>query len=784
MTVFSTVLRRIGKRLKLLILLSMMGLVQAAETADLIGEEPLRLGSHIEILEDPSGQLSPFDIQQPELADRWQANPQSRVNLGYSGTVVWLRFQLDAAQSIHKEWDLVIANPLLDYLDLYQIFEASGPRLIYRGGMSRPFNSRSQNHRYFIVPVSVYQPTTYLMRLESSPLTPSTITAYPSNQFWTPLQQADIVNWLFYGMILAMVFYNLFLFSTVRDLSYLYYVLFILSFGALHLSLDGYLYQYIWPLESGYDFRINYWLTHLTVIFAGLFIAQFLDLKRFAPPLFWLILMLVAVQPIAMVLAHWLSRSLYASLLTHTLYLKLLLAVFVGVYAWRRGMVAAKFFVLAWLLFAFGNVLYLAMRSGWLNLDLNPMWASKTGGFAEAMLLSFALAHRIRVLRDDRERARMRAEAQSQFLAQVSHEIRTPLNGVLGMTEVLNRTELNEEQKDCVRLIQGSGQSLMVLINDILDYSKLEAGKMVLHPDRVDPRAVTEQQVQLFLSQAEQKGLSIQLSIADEVPVKVVLDVQRLRQILSNLISNAIKYTEKGHVDVQLTLQTQPSPLLQWRIRDTGIGIPADALTKVFTLYQQVEEHRQSWAGGTGLGLAICRDLVDLMKGEISVRSESGEGTEFDVRIPFTTQFSREIAEDTPTVSAAASLLEGLNVLVAEDNLVNQRVIQGLLEKMGHTVRLFNNGQDIVDHYQQTDRQQQSYDVILMDCEMPELDGYAATQAIRAYEQAQGLMPIPIIALTAHALEDVHQRCLKSGMNEFLTKPINTRRLARVLEGL
>lgn len=761
------------------LILSMLGFLSASETAELIDDRPVRLAPYIEVFEDTTGRLSPFDIQQPELADRWVDNQSSRVNRGYSSSVIWLRFSLDAAQSIHKEWDLVFANPLLEYLDLYQIFDASGPRLIYRGGMSRPFNSRMQNHRYFIVPVSVYQPTTYLLRLESSPLTPSTITAYPSNQFWTPLQQADIVNWLFYGVILAMVFYNLFLFITVRDFSYLYYVLFVFSFGALHLSLDGYLYQYLWPLERGYDFRINFWLTHLTVIFAGLFIAHFIDLKRIAPRLFWLLILLVLLQPVGMVLAYYWPRDTYALIMTSALYLKLITAVLVGLYAWRKGMVAAKFFVLAWLLFAVGNILYLMLRGGWLDLDLNPMWASKTGGFAEAMLLSFALAHRIRVLRDDRERARMRAEAQSQFLAQVSHEIRTPLNGVLGMTEVLSRTPLNEEQRDCVHLIQGSGQSLMSLINDILDYSKLEAGKMVLHPDRVDPRSLTEQQAQLFQTQAEQKGLRLNLAIADEVPNRVVLDVQRLRQILSNLISNAVKYTEKGQIDIELTLLTQPSPCLLWRIKDSGIGIPGDALSSLFTLYQQVEEHRQAWAEGTGLGLAICRDLVELMGGQITVQSEVNKGTEFNVWIPFEMQLHRDTTEDGYAPGNVGS--STLNILVAEDNMVNQRVIQGLLEKMGHKVTLVNNGREVVEYYQQEDRE---CHVILMDCEMPEMDGYAATEAIRSYEHEHGKMPIPIVALTAHALEDVHQRCLKAGMNEFLTKPINTRRLSRVLDSL
>ncbi|GGX48204.1 hybrid sensor histidine kinase/response regulator [Saccharospirillum salsuginis] len=765
-------------RLVYLCLLFVLAVPLEAAQTNLQNDGVHNIAPNIEIYEDPSGRRSPFEILSPEEADQWYRNDQDALNRGYDNTVVWLRFTLDASRSIHKQWDLVLANPLLDYIDLYQIFDDSGPRLLYRSGMARPFDNRLEDHRFFIFPLEVYGSTTYLMRIEAQATSIIPVHAYPENEFWSPLLKADILNWLYFGVILAMATYNLFLFVTVRDTSYLFYVLFISTFGLLQLSLDGYFYQYLWWNDRGFDYRINFWLAALAVIFAALFILRFLSLRQLSGRIARVMGAVIVVQLIYVGLTFQLEMDTFARLFAPNLILFMLLAIALAIYSWRRGIYAAKYFCLAWTLFGIGNLLFLGARSGWITLPFPPMFASKLGSFLETMLLSFALAHRIRSLRDERERERMRAEAQSQFLAQISHEIRTPLNGVLGMTDVLARTPLTDEQKTYVDTIQGSGASLLTLINDILDFSKIEAGKMELHREKVTLPILARQQLQLFRSQAEEKQLTLDLDIAAAVPEDVIIDVQRLRQILANLISNAIKFTDSGSITLSLALDTSgPRPQLVFRVRDTGIGIPLKAQENLFSLYHQVDPRRQ-FGSGTGLGLAICQQLVTLMGGSIEVRSEPDRGSEFTVRVPFDPVSGHTPIEVKSMTEAART---GLKVLVAEDNMVNQRVIEGLLSKLGHEVTLVRNGNEAV-----TERCKSDFDcdLVLMDCEMPDVDGYKATRFIREYEQSQGKPAIPIVALTAHALEDVRNRCLSAGMDDFLTKPINTRLLTRVLARL
>ena len=633
-----------------------------------------------------------------------------------------------------------------------------------------------KNIVFFILPLEVYGPTTFLLRVDSTAYSALPMTLYPSQDFWATLQLGDIGNWLFYGVILSMVTYNLFLYLTVRDSSYLWYVLFIGCFGLLQFSLDGYLYQYLWWPDQGYDHRINFWLTTLALGFAGCFIFKFLDLNRVSPALTITLLTAVGCQLVLALLAFVLDGRLMGRLLTLNGILFMNLALLVGIYAWIKGLVAAKFFVLAWALFYLGNMLFLVNGAGWFELPWSPILSSKLGSFLETMLLSFALAYRIRVLREEGERDRMRAEAQSYYLAQISHEIRTPLNGVLGMTEVLAGTRLDQEQRGYVDTIQGSGSSLLTLINDILDYSKIEAGKMDLYLESVAIRPLVEQQIQLFRAQAEQKGLLLDYHFDPTLPRCMQLDAQRLRQVLSNLISNAIKFTDSGSVTLRVQREDQADqPRLICTVSDTGVGIAAAEFDSLFTAYNQLTATRQRDGKGTGLGLAISHQLVQLMGGELSVTSQPNQGSEFRVTIPLLGGKDEVGLGDNNSKSS----LTGLNILVAEDNVVNQKVIQGLLEKLGHRVILATNGDDTV---AQRKRPDCCANLILMDCEMPDMDGYRATRLIRDYEREHQQQPMPIVALTAHALEEVRQRCLDAGMDDFLTKPVNTRRLIKVLD--
>ncbi len=372
-------------------------------------------------------------------------------------------------------------------------------------------------------------------------------------------------------------------------------------------------------------------------------------------------------------------------------------------------------------------------------------------------------------LREAKERAEQSEQYKEQFLANMSHEIRTPMNSIVGFTRLLEETGLTKHQKDYVEAIKTSGDNLLVIINDILDLSKINAGKLDLSEECWNFKGGVKSVVNQFIPLCEEKELGMKLNMAEGLPDYIIADKVRVSQILTNLLSNAVKFTDSGGVQLDIT---KTESHIVFAVKDTGIGIAEEDLAGIFESFTQVKIGRDANMHGTGLGLAITKKLVEKMGGEVEASSAPGVGSRFSFSIPCrvgTPLHESVVTEEHYTPNS----LSDIHVLVAEDNRLNQRLIKTILKQWDVEFSMVSNG---LEAFNAVKRNRDKYDVVLMDVQMPVMDGLEATEAIRELDIA-----VPIVALTAHALESEMQRCKQSGMNDFMAKPFKKEDLIDVI---
>src|SRR5450830_454993 len=574
------------------------------------------------------------------------------------------------------------------------------------------------------------------------------------------------------GALGALALYNFFIYSFTRRSAYLYYSLFVISTAlAWAMPFNVFVDLFGWYLEP-----VHYVPFFLMPVFSTLFYLRFLELKTRAP-LLAKISRINIVLPLLLLPTSFLAIGVAHKLVTVVIAFYMVLALISGIVAWRRGFQPARYFVLAYIAVLAPALMVLPANMGLLPpIDANVPLLVLVGGTVDALMLAFALADEIRLLSgrmeqqvatrtDDlvrantaltaaKEHAEVVSRHRIDFLSAMSHYIRTPMAGIIGMLKLgLRDPAVRGRTEEYLRIGLRNGESLLVILNDILDYSKIDAGKLTLETTSFDLGRLIADAIAILQGQAEAKGLQLRAAFEDELPRYVIGDPTRIRQILVNLLGNAIKFTESGEVLLSVRAsphQQQDRRSFVFSVHDTGPGIEADVQRRLFQKFEQGDYSTTRRYGGTGLGLAICKELAGLMGGTIGVASTPGFGARFDVAIPLAlVDGSAALVDPGAGAGAPGAHRRRLRILCAEDVRTNQIIIKALLDAMGHEVVIVADGAEALQALA-ADSSQGDFDMVLMDGRMPVLDGLQATRQIRAGLGVRNPR-IPIIALTANA---------------------------------
>ncbi|AIN61775.1 sensor histidine kinase [Pseudomonas soli] len=642
-------------RYLLIVLLGCLPLLAGAvEFDDATGRLPL--GRYMQVYEDHEGSASIAQVSAGAFAKRFHAHHDEVLNAGYSTSVFWLRVDLAYAATpspAPRQWLLELAYPPLDHLELY-LPDAQGTyRLAQRTGDALPYASRQirQNNYLFELPLRPGQATTAYLRLQSEGSIQAPLTLWSAQAYLEDQPTRLYVLGMIYGVLLVMLVYNLFLYLSVRDVSYLYYILYIASFGLYQVSVNGAGIAYFWPDSP-------WWANAATPFFigaAGLFGCQFarhfLQLGNLSRGLDRLLKGLMAGGALVMVLAVTLR---YGVALRMATLLALLFTVSIfsaGLYAWWRGLRVARWFIIAWTAFLVGGLVNTLMVLGYLPNLFITMYASQLGAALEVALLSLALADRINSLREQQAQALRETgrtleqmnlqlarsnRLKDEFLATVTHELRTPMNGVIGSLELLHTLPMSAEQAQYHRTATGSAQDMMAMVDDILILTELQAGRLRNHGMAFSLRRLLQELRAGYASQALAKGLYLSLDIPADLPDSLVGDAQKLARCLACLVDNGLKFTHQGGVTVQARgRRTGPDSLaLSLTVSDSGIGFDDLDQAVLYQRFFQVDGSMTRRYGGLGIGLSICRQLSELIGATLSHESTQGLGSRFELTLP------------------------------------------------------------------------------------------------------------------------------------------------------
>ena len=769
-------------RYLLMLLLCLPLLASAVEFDEFT--QSLPLGRAMQVYEDAAGQATIADVRAQAAAGHFKTHDKATLNAGYSRSVFWLKIDLQYRPSnpdAQRTWLLELAYPPLDHLDLYLPDAVGNYQLIRRTGDALPFASREirQNNYLFNLDFKPDQTQTVYLRLQSEGSIQAPVTLWSSTAYLEEQPVRLYILGLIYGVLLGMVVYNLFIFLSVRDTSYLYYIFYIASFGLYQLSVNGAAVEYFWPNNPWWANAATPFFIGCAGLFGSQFARSFLQTAQHSRWLDRLLLGLIVFGALVVGLSLMTSYALALRLATALALIFTVVIFAAGIFAWVRGLRVARYFIIAWSAFLLGGIVNTLMVLGYLPNVFLTMYASQIGSAIEVALLSLALADRINAMREQQAQILVDAgqklevlnqqlarsnKLKDEFLATLTHELRTPMNGVIGSLELMQTVEMDSELEQYQQTAAGSARDMMRMVNGILTLTELQAGKLKAYSDTFSLRGVVETLRTQFESNASGKSLDFKVEVTPGLPDRLIGDSAKLAQCLECLLDNAIKFTRVGGVALRVTGKTLEDGhlALSFAVIDTGIGFTDLGEATMYQRFFQLDGSMTREYGGLGVGLAICRQLVELLGGRLTHRSEPGRGSRFqldvDVELPVVERAPVPLmTRDFPRLR----LPQDCTVLLVDDNSINQLVMRGMLLKLGFRVRSADSGATALDHLQR-----ETFDAVVLDCQLPVQEGASLCCQIRALP---GCAELPVFMV---ALNVDREHCPTGALIDYLSKPV------------
>ncbi|HEY0289684.1 MAG TPA: 7TM diverse intracellular signaling domain-containing protein [Pseudomonas sp.] len=609
------------------------------------------LGRAVQVFEDPAGEATINDVSSAVMAPKFRQLDSGSLNAGYSRSAFWLKVELTyrpIKPDATNDWLLELAYPPMDHVDLYLPDEFGRANLVWQTGDMLPFSSRQikQNNYVFSLSLPPNRPQTVYLRVASHGSIQAPLNLWSSHAYIEEQPGRLYILGMIYGVLAGMLVYNLFIYLSVRDASYLYYILYITCFGLYQVSVNGAGIEFFWPDNPWWANVSSPLLIAAAILFASQFSRTLLQTPKLGR---WLDIPLVLTMVCAsaiMVLAWAADYGLALCLVTGLVLVFTLVVFFVGIVAHLKGLRVARYFVLAWSAFLVGGVINATMLLGWLPNTFLTMYASQIGSVIEVTLLSLALADRINTMREQQEKITAQASRdletlnqklaisnrlKDEFLATLTHELRTPMNGVIGSLELMQVDGGQEDFELYLQTAAESAQNMMGIVNGILTLTELQAGRLEVRNQMFSLRHLLFQVSSRYELLARQKGLTMSVDVDESMPDSLVGDAARLRQCLECLVDNAVKFTPAGSVRVRVSGQCvdEQRVRLLLNVIDTGIGFTRLDEATLYQTFYQVDGSMTREYGGLGIGLAICRQLIELQGGRLSHQSEPGAGSQF-----------------------------------------------------------------------------------------------------------------------------------------------------------